>query len=347
MTALATILQELIATEGPMPLERYMGLCLAHPQFGYYMTRDPFGPEGDFITAPEVSQVFGELIGVWLAGAWEALGRPTPFSLIEMGPGRGTLMADVLKAARVSPGLEAALRVHLVEISPALRAAQRARLGSMVSWHDTLASVPDGPLVLLANELFDAIPIQQFERRDGRWCERCVGPEGLGLVPSAVAAAPAAEGTIIELAPQRQALARAIGQRLARSRGAALIIDYGHLTRAPGDTLQALRAHRPVPITDRPGESDITSHVDFAALGQALAEGGAQVPAALTQRDFLLAMGAVQRFARLAERADQATQALLQRQADRLLGEEEMGRLFKVMAAVSPGLAVPYPFGAP
>ena len=345
MTPLEKIIGEIIAAEGPMPIDRYMGLCLGHPLHGYYMTRDPFGEQGDFMTAPEISQIFGELIGVWCAAAWDAMGKPAQFNLVELGPGRGTLMADILKAAKVMPGFREAARIHLVEMSPILRRLQKQKLGQ-VTWHDTFADVPEGPLLLIANEFFDAIPLRQFEKRHGKWLERCVGAEGMGFMPAALDNAQGANGDVIEFAPQRSGIAQEIGQRLARDGGCALIIDYGHLQTAPGDTLQAVRAHEYVAVTDRPGESDITSHVDFEALAKAFRQGGAVVYPAITQRAFLLAMGLEQRAAILSSKADANSREILDRAVARLAGETEMGNLFKVMAATSANLPMPYPFGA-
>jgi len=349
MTALETLLAELVASEGPLRIDRYMALCLGHPQHGYYITRDPLGEKGDFITAPEVSQVFGELIGVWAVGVWAAMGRPERFSLVELGPGRGTLMADVLRTVRkAAPGFAAAARVHLVETSPVLRAKQAAALGDGVTWHDRLEEVPQGPMILLANEFFDALPIRQFERREAVWRERVVGLEngrlalGLGgIVPGSMGK----DGDVMEFAPAREEVARHIGARLAAQSGAALVIDYGHLHTAAGDTLQAMRAHRFVPVTEAPGEADLTSHVDFEKLAHAAREAGAAVLPALTQREFLLAMGLAQRVAQLAGKSDAATAATLNRQMARLAEEAQMGNLFKVLCATSPGMSPPYPFG--
>jgi NADH dehydrogenase [ubiquinone] 1 alpha subcomplex assembly factor 7 len=345
VTPLKAIIDEIIATEGPMPLDRYMGLCLGHPQHGYYMTRNPFGEQGDFVTAPEISQIFGELIGVWCATAWVAMGRPGTFSLVELGPGMGTLMADVLKASKAMPGFREAADIHLVEMSPVLRKLQGEKLRRGINWHETLATVPEAPMLLLANEFFDAIPIRQFEKRDRVWVERCIGAKGMGFMPAALDNIQGMNGDVIEFAPQRLGIAEDIGRRLAKHRGAALIIDYGHLQTAPGDTLQAVRAHQYVPITDEPGESDITSHVDFETLGKALASGGARTYPAMRQRDFLLAMGLEARAAILAARADPVTAESLTRAVARLIGESEMGNLFKVMVSTSPELATPYPFG--
>ncbi len=347
MTPLEKIIGEIIAAEGPMAIDRYMGLCLGHPVHGYYMTRDPFGEQGDFMTAPEISQIFGELIGIWLVAAWAALGKPDPCNLVELGPGRGTLMADILKAGRVMPGFVEAARLHLVEMSPVLRQLQKEKLGGKAAWHESIASLPEGPLLIVANEFFDAIPIRHFEKRHGKWLERCIGSEGMGFMPAALDDAQGADGDVIEFAPQRLEIARELGRRIARQKGCALIIDYGHLRTAPGDTLQAVRAHEYVSVTDRPGESDITSHVDFEALGKALAQGGARVLPPLSQRAFLLAMGLEQRAAILASKANAATKDILARAVARLTGETEMGNLFKVMVATAPDLPTPYPFGTP
>ena len=347
MTSLEKIIGEIIATEGPMPIDRYMALCLGHPAHGYYMKRDPFGEQGDFMTAPEISQIFGELVGVWCAAAWDAMGKPAQFNLVELGPGRGTLMADILKAVKVMPGFREAARIHLVEMSPILRKLQKEKLGEDVTWHDSFADIPDGPMQLVANEFFDAIPIRQFEKRHGKWLERCVGSEGMGFMPSALDNAQGANGDVIEFAPQRLEIALEIGRRMVKHKGCALIIDYGYLQTAPGDTLQAVRAHEYVAVTDQPGETDITSHVDFEALAKAFSQGGAAVHLAITQRAFLLAMGIDRRSAILSSKADANTKGILARAIARLTSETEMGNLFKVMVATSPEVPAPYPFGTP
>jgi SAM-dependent MidA family methyltransferase len=349
VTPLEGVVRAIIESEGPMHLDRYMALCLGHPQFGYYMTRDPFGEAGDFVTAPEISQMFGELIGVWCAAQWQAMGSPSPFNLVEFGPGRGTLMADLLRAGRVMPEFVAAARVHLIETSPVLRAAQDARLGGNATWHNSLTSVAKGPAIFVANEFFDAIPIRQFEWREGHGFERCVGlGEGvlrLGLTPVPQLAEPkrsaaGEESQVIEDSSQRDAIAAEIGARLADAPGAALIVDYGHLHSAAGDTLQAVRRHAFVDILDHPGEADLTAHVDFEALARAIASRGAKTYPPLTQRGFLLAMGLEERARVLAEKMGE--DAVVAR--ERLAGETQMGNLFKVLAATSPGLGTPYPF---
>jgi SAM-dependent MidA family methyltransferase len=345
VSELQNVLDGIYAAEGPMPLDRYMAICLGHPQHGYYMKRDPFGERGDFITSPEITPLFGELIGVWLATQWAAMGRPKSFSLVELGPGRGTLMADMLKAANVVPGFAEAAKLHLVEVSPALKRLQRWKLGSAVTWHEQVASLPEGPFLLVANEFFDALPVRQFEFRRGQWNERVIGAEGIGLRPGAIVARAGREGDVAEMAPARTAVAQELGRRLAFTTGACLIIDYGHLQTALGDTLQALHKHKMVPVTHLPGDSDLTSHVDFEALGQAFAKAGGRVAPVLTQRDFLLQMGLEIRASVLAAKADAAQLAMLNRVVGRLVDEDQMGKLFKVMAVTSPNLATPYPFG--
>lgn len=350
MTPLECLIREMIAAEGPMRLDRYVGLCLGHPLHGYYMTRDPLGERGDFITAPEVSQVFGELIGVWCIAVWTAMGQPAAFNLVELGPGRGTLMVDILRAARrASAGFFHSASVRMVETSPVLRARQIEQLAGQATWYERLEDISEGPLILVANEFFDAIPIRQFEMRQCRWFERVMGVTdgqlSIGLAEAGLGLQ-GRDGDIIESAPARLAIAHVIGEHLAKHAGAALIIDYGHRASAPGDTLQAMRQHRHVPVSEAPGDCDLTSHVDFEALGKALQAGGATLAPAMTQRAFLLAMGLEQRIAILAARSDEAGRRVLERQMTRLAGEDQMGNLFKVLAATSPGLVTPYPFGS-
>lgn len=349
MSPLEEIIRGLIAANGPMRLDRYMELCLGHPKHGYYMSRDPIGARGDFITAPEISQAFGELVGVWCIGAWAAMGKPKTFQLVELGPGRGTLMSDILRTVRKSAAeFAAGASVHLVETSPVLGLLQKEILGGVATWHDDFSAVPEGPMLLVANEFFDAIPIRQFEKRQGRWYERVMGVADdrlqLGLAPAGLGPV-GADGDISESAPARNDIAQRIGRRLTAAPGAALIIDYGHVRSAPGDTLQAMRRHGYAPITEDPGECDLTSHVDFEALARALHSGGAVVPAAITQGDFLRAMGLEQRMAYLMSKVEEKQRPALQRQMRRLAEPDQMGNLFKVLAAVSPGMAIPYPFG--
>jgi NADH dehydrogenase [ubiquinone] 1 alpha subcomplex assembly factor 7 len=351
-TPLESLIVAMIREDGPMPLDRYMALCLGHPLHGYYMSRDPFGPDGDFITAPEISQIFGELVGIWCAAAFQALGTPSQFSLIELGPGRGTLMSDVLRATRVMPGFNDGAQIHLVETSPTLRKLQEEKLGTGVTWHETVDNLPDGPSIIIANEFFDALPIRQYEFHQGQWMERRIGLSAddrlvLGRTAFPLAGPPASEGAIFETGPTRDDIARRIGARLARFPGALIVFDYGHAASALGDTLQAVRRHKFCSILDRPGEADLTSHVDFESLRRALTQGGAVIFGPITQRQFLLAMGIETRAALLSRKAKLAERKIIAHATERLAGENQMGNLFKVMAATSPGLATPYPFGSP
>jgi SAM-dependent MidA family methyltransferase len=356
MSTLAAEIRSLIAAEGPLPLARYMALALGHPVHGYYVARDPIGRHGDFTTAPEVSQMFGEMLGAWAAHLWRAMGAPASVALVELGPGRGTLMADALRALRVVPELSAALTVHLVETSPVLRARQRdtlAAAGVPIVWHETVADVPQGPLIVLANEFLDALPLHQYEKRAGRWHERVVGlSEGgaltLGLAPDAVPETliaarfrAALDGSIFERAPAREAVAAEVAQRLARAPGAALFVDYGHARSGLGDTFQAVRGHAYADPFADPGEADLTSHVDFEAIASAARHGGAEVHGPIGQGAFLLRLGIAERARRLAAGKDAGTARDIAAALDRLTSAEGMGTLFQALALTAPGLTAP------
>jgi NADH dehydrogenase [ubiquinone] 1 alpha subcomplex assembly factor 7 len=346
MTALPAIIKSIIAEQGPMPIDRYMTLCLSHPQYGYYITRDPLGARGDFTTSPEISQVFGELIGVWVAQVWQQLGSPRHFALVELGPGRGTLMADVLRVLMKVPACRKAAQVHLVETSPVLRQAQLERVPD-ATWHSSVASLPGLTSIVLANEFFDALPIRQFERQGGRVFERCIavadGQLDTVLVPAAYQIPIGGDG-IYEDASIRDAMATYLGSHLNTSSGAALVIDYGHVRPALGDTLQAMKAHRFSGITEHAGEADLTSHVDFASLGQGFAKAGAKIAGLMTQGQFLEAMGLEARTRILATNVTDEKHRDIIAASERLANPAQMGELFKVMA-VTGGLAEPpYPF---
>jgi len=336
---LADQLRGLIALEGPITVERYMDLCLRH----YYATRDPFGAAGDFTTAPEISQTFGELIGLWMLEVWHAMGRPGPCRIVELGPGRGTLMADLLRATRLLPDFRAAASVHLVETSPALRERQRealAQAGLPVTWHDRLDHVPPGPLLLVANEFFDALPVRQFVATGRGWCERLVGLDGDRLVfglrgePEAGLPSPVRLGDVLERPAMTLGVTGDLARRLTENGGAALIIDYGYWGPAFGDTLQALKNHAFIDPLAEPGEADLTTHVDFHQLAQAARASAARVHGPSTQADFLLALGIEARTTSLKERATPAQAADLDRALARLTerGPRGMGDLFKVLA---------------
>ncbi len=358
-TPLEKELKQMIASEGPLSTAQYMALALGHPQHGYYMGRDPFGARGDFITAPEVSQVFGELIGIWVASAFQMMGAPGQINLVELGPGRGTLMADVLRAAKVMPGFLEAVDVHLVEMSPALKQNQKVKLanaGVRTHWHERFEDVPGGPLIVIANEFFDALPVHQYQFGKSGWHERMVGLDGAGnLVPGLApdpippAAIPAwagdaKAGDIIELSPERDDVAGVIAARIAGEGGYGLFIDYGHVTSAPGDTLQVLSKHSYVDIFNRPGLCDITSHVDFAALGTVFENAGAVVHGPVPQGPFLDAMGLDLRVERLIKNATRRQVRAIEAGVKRLASREEMGELFKVMAVSGRNNPTPAPF---
>ena len=342
MNDLARHLASQIRLHGPLTIAAYMAAALGHPKWGYYISRDPLGRAGDFVTAPEVSQMFGELIGLWCRDRWQAIGAPERFILAELGPGRGTLMADALRAAGAQPAFGAAAELHLVEISPVLRAAQeKALIGRKVTWHERIEELPQGPgpALVIANEFFDALPIHQFQRTAKGWHERMVGvaDDTLHVVlnpaanPSALNFATPLDG-IVEVSPARNAAVSALAQYIMHRGGAALIIDYGHGTSAPGDTLQAMRAHKYVDPFLNPGEADLTSHVDFQALGAAAHGAGAATHGPVSQGSFLNHLGISVRAERLCRRATESQTQDIASALHRLTAQDQMGQLFKVMA---------------
>lgn len=351
MNALERKLRRRIALSGPLTVEQFMAAALSDPEHGYYMRRDPFGAAGDFITAPEISQMFGEIVGLWCAVTWRQMGRPSPTLLVELGPGRGTLMKDALRALAGVPDVAACLRVHLVETSPTLRRIQERTLkGHVASWHDSVADLPPGPLVLLANEFFDALPIRQLVRTEAGWRERVVkagpgeGPLRFAAGPSAaeallapaVAAAP--PGSIAELCPAALALGSWIGERLCIQGGAALVIDYGHAASAAGETLQAVKSHKPHPVLADPGEVDLTAHVDFERLARAARGAGARCYGPVPQGEFLKSLGIEARARALSAKAAPPERAALESALARLTDAKAMGSLFKALAIAAPGL---------
>lgn len=356
MSGLGERLRASLEAEGPMPLSRFMSLALLDRRGGYYATGEPIGAAGDFTTAPEISQCFGELLGIALARAWLDLGRPGRVLLVELGPGRGTLVADLLRAVATVPGMSESLELHLVEPSPALRAVQAARLaGHAPRFHDALATVPGGPpLLLLANEVLDALPIRQLVRDARGWRERLVAldPSGrlaFALSPTAIPAAfPEAgpeppPGTVVELGPAREALVAEIARRLAADRGLALLIDYGRLG-CVGDSLRAVRAHRPADPLDEPGTVDLSADVDFAALRRAARSAGAAVFGPVPQGTFLGRLGIALRLERLARGRSAAERAALEAGVHRLVAPEAMGERFAVLALTDPAMPPPAGF---
>lgn len=362
MSTLTERLIRRIARSGPISLAEYMGLALADPEAGYYTTNTPIGApavtpkgaQGDFVTAPEISQMFGELIGLWCVDTWDRLGRPRPFQLVELGPGRGTLLEDALRAARVVPAFLEALSLHLVEISPTLRSQQQARLaecGVTPQWHASLEDLPALPMILIANEFFDALPIRQFERIDNSWAERLVGLDADGesfcfhlgpaspllshLVPLALRAGSEKEdpgGQVVEVSPASLWIAAEISRRLAAKGGAALIVDYGHAEPRYGITLQAVRGHGRWDVLRDPGAADLTAHVDFASLAAAAQAEGATALGPVDQGPFLASLGLAARAERLVATAGPQQREDIQAAVTRLTDPAEMGTLFKVLA---------------
>ncbi|WP_019904952.1 SAM-dependent methyltransferase [Methylobacterium sp. 77] len=365
-TPLFAEIRDEIVESGPIGIARYMALCLGHPFHGYYRTRDPLGARGDFITAPEISQMFGELIGIWIAATWASsdwassdrasTAAPGPLVLAELGPGRGTLMADALRAlARAAPDLRPSL--HLVETSPVLRAEQASRLAATtpngsatvsVTWHDGIETLPDGPMIVIANEFFDALPVRQFQRTERGWCERLIGlsPDGgrlafgLAAEPDREIAAEAPVGVVMTVPGPALDLVRALSRRIVAQGGALLAVDYGHVRPGFGDTLQAVSAHRFTDPLLAPGEADLTTHVDFAALARAASAEGARVDGPLEQAAFLVNLGLNQRADRLKraatpEQAEAVDVALARLTAS---GRRGMGSLFKAVGIADPRL---------
>ena len=348
MTPLEREIRTIIETEGPMTVSDYMQLCLAHPRYGYYVTRDPIGTGGDFVTAPEVSQMFGELIGAWVAATWQQMGSPAKVHLVELGPGRGTLMADALRAARALPEFRAALSVHLVEISPALRTRQEQTLAAEgpIRWHDTIESIPDGPAIVVANEFVDALRVHQFVKDSDGWHLRVVGivDDKLGFLVVPVPmpkefndqSPDAPNGAILEL--RDEGPIDLLSQRLVRQGGAALVIDYGHARLGFGDTLQAVRNHRYAdPLTD-PGEADLTTQVNFGELVVRARRNGATTYGPIPQGEFLRRLGIVERAVRLKTNATPEQSADIDAALARLTAPDQMSELFKVLAIANPKL---------
>jgi NADH dehydrogenase [ubiquinone] 1 alpha subcomplex assembly factor 7 len=345
-----------IAQTGPMPVAEFMAMCLYDPQHGYYGHRSPFGAAGDFVTAPEISQMFGELVGLWAADVWQSMGMPDPVALIELGPGHGTMMADALRAARAAPDFRRAVRVHLIETSLDLKRRQRATLSTVddvpLHWHATIDDVPGAASIIVANEFFDALPIRQAERRPTGWHERMVAVDASGALTLTIAHDPlpnlgpnlppalaqAEIGEIFEWRPAKFAIEIA---RRAAAGGAALIIDYGHVKSATGDTFQAVRCHRHASPLTSPGLTDLTAHVDFEALGKAAQEAGARVHGPVEQGTWLKRLGIEARAVALLAKATESQRAEIAAALRRLTGTgpDQMGSLFKAIAFSATAIA--------
>lgn len=352
MTTLLHHIQATIRELGPISLATYMGLALGHPKHGYYQAQTPFGAAGDFITAPEISQMFGELIGLWCVQRWRDMGSPRAFMLCELGPGRGTLMADALRAARIAPDFLEAAQVHLVETSRNLREYQRAAIKRTVTWHDTVADLAPLPALIIANEFFDALPIRQFQRTPDGWYETMVtvhpdtdqlcfalSPVPVredAIFPAAMRSAPA--GAIAEICPAGQAIAENLSTHLVRHGGAALIMDYGAAHSTPGDSFQAVRGHEYCDPLQDPGQADLSAHVDFQSLADVAHGAGCLTDGPISQGQFLLQLGIAARAQMLAQNASPNEQQAINSAFHRLTASDQMGSLFKAMAVRHPAL---------
>ena len=353
ITPLENVIRKQIAASGPMPVSRYMELCLTHPDYGYYLKQDPLGRDGDFITAPEVSQMFGELIGLWAASVWAAMGSPSEVKFIELGPGRGSMMADMLRAIQILPQFYQAVTVHLVEPSPALRDRQYDTLGNAkhVEWYDLRTDVPEGPAIIFANEYFDVLPIHQVVKADDGWHERMIDvdddifiytvakeptPRFEVLMPPHVRAAP--NGAIYEWRPDTEIMD--LARRVRDQGGAALIIDYGHLRSDAGDTFQAVTRHSFTNPLRNPGDADITAHVDFEALAKAAETLGARAHGPVEQGAFLNKLGIEQRSLTLMKSSSHEESVSVAAALKRLTGKGRngMGQLFKVLGISHPSI---------
>lgn len=351
---LENILSEIIQRDGPLPVDQWMSICLGHPDYGYYTTSQPFGAGGDFTTAPEISQMFGELIGLWAAVVWQQMGAPDTVRLIELGPGRGTLMSDALRAASGVPGFSDAISVNLMEISPILIEAQKKALagaGVPVSWVSDVGEIPAGPSIFLGNEFLDALPVCQFLKVDDGWRQRCIDVSdgrfryvpGDPVDPSEIPLVfqESSEGSIFETSPASQAIVSKVCERIRESGGAALFIDYGHSQSAVGDTLQAVRKHEYADPLANPGAQDLTAHVDFAALARTAKDAGARAWGPISQGDLLERLGISARAASLLAGATKEQAVELASARQRLTSPDGMGRLFKALAICHPDAPAP------
>lgn len=359
-TPLEERLIALIKSRGPISVADYMEDALLHPHDGYYTSQAPIGAKGDFTTAPEISQIFGELVGLWLVQSWIDIGAPTAFNLVELGPGRGVLMQDILRAAKLRPAFLDAAHVWLVETSGRLRHEQQRRLreaGIATDWADAFSDVPEAPTLIVANEFFDCLPIRQFVKTSRGWRERMVGLDETGAalafttsetppLPTIQLPSPddVVDGAIFEIGEAAEAMAETIAAALKERGGRALIIDYGHLHSGAGDTLQALRRHQHWPVLSSPGRADITAHVNFERLASAAFSVGAAAFGPVSQGAFLEKLGVAMRLERLSMGKSPQEKADLYAGANRLVSPQQMGELFKVLCISAPGLKEPEGF---
>lgn len=351
MSALEVIIKDSIEANGPMPVSEYMSLCLSHPEHGYYMTRDPFGVKGDFTTAPEISQMFGEMIGIWVLDSWMKMGSPNLFHLVECGPGRGTLMKDLLRATKNNAEFSKAVQIHLMEISPILKKQQYDTLSSdTINWHSDLKTIPqNAPVIFIGNEFLDALPIDQYQFTDAQWHKKYIDLNKNGSFcftyktysgdtdsPILRSLLPPEEGDILEVSKAQTDMMHDFIKIIQKQGGACLFIDYGYTLPSFKDTLQAIMHHNYVEILDEPGEADLTAHINFTDLATILLSENMTLYGPVAQKEFLTALG-------IEVRADQLRQVSSGRQSEniqlaltRLIGDKtqlnQMGDLFKVMA---------------
>ncbi len=353
MTPLEQKIRDQIAITGPISIATFWAQALFDPQHGYYTTKEPFGSNGDFITAPEVSQMFGEMLAAWWVATVQTNGL-TNIALVEIGPGRGTLMADMLRTiAQIDPKMRGTLHVYMVEASPRLTKIQQQALansGFKIEWHETPETLPEQPLGIIANELFDAIAIRQFEKTSQGWTERCIAIDdhnelcftlGTARLDAAIVPNSAADlGTIFEYSPAREAFMQTLAQHVALDGGFGLLIDYGHAKSGFGDTIQGVKSHQFASVLANIGSIDITSHVDFETLGLATKLAGAKAWPMLEQGEFLSRLGIKERADRLVKSAPQQS-INISLSLDRLIGIEQMGKLFKVLGVSHPDIVLP------
>ena len=349
MNQMERIIKQRIAQHGPVSLAEYMSLALCHPKYGYYVTRDPLGVDGDFTTAPEISQIFGELVAVWIIDKWKMIGAPEKFNLVECGPGRGTLMSDILRVVSKMPEFMSAVNVHMVEASPVLIEKQKESLLNYkdISWHYDFNEIPDDlPIIVIGNEFFDALPLEQLVMIDGKWVQKVISMDNEGAFGYGLREMPpgfelksveAKNEDIYEISPFRISFMRNVCSLVKKNRGAALFIDYGHFKSSVGDTLQAVKDHKYVDVLSEVGEVDITSHVDFEVLAKVAMDENLEDISLMTQRDFLLSLGLKERAAALMAIADEKQQEDMVAAVKRLSGKdkEDMGELFKVIEVLN------------
>ncbi|MFA4995112.1 MAG: SAM-dependent methyltransferase [Bdellovibrionales bacterium] len=344
MNALENVIRDIIATQGAISMAAYMELAMMHPVYGYYRTHEPLGREGDFITSPEVSQLFGEMLGVWCVEAWKEIGSPDSFALVEFGPGRGTMMQDILRSTAKVGGFHAAKKLYLVDSNETLRKLQQEALKDYAPQYiDDISQIPQMPVLIIANEFLDALPVRQFEKTFQGWAERMVTVENGALTmalrpltemenklipPTRSGAMP---GAVFEFSPQAQSLVRELSREIVSRKGAMLLIDYGYMIPSGSSTVQAVSRHAATDVFERPGEVDLTVHIDFAALSRAASEGGARVSQVVGQGEFLKNCGIEIRANSLKTHATDKQAIEIDSALGRLIDDEQMGSLFKVI----------------